>query len=407
MGCPSSPATFSIQLPPLPSLEGSDCAPWPAEQRKDEASPTLSVAARERLRALADQWLQPLTTASADAWKRDVYDEKPPSDLETDVRGEPSCPRIVVRSSEIYLERAHQVNLTGCGRVPSGETLHEWKWGKRARLLVILRLLRLALRASPPEGATAWPDFAFRVCVDDECHACADDSKSLRIGRFGSDALHFTRPHTRQHRSTASMAIPMRPLFTMVACGRPGTAPTLPLVQWMPTGSAYAERGPGSAQNASEQKEWFSGGGARDEDLSQWDTVLVALRRARVSRIERWHCRAPMASWRGSIILGHGALNAHWSARGVLQRTHVNVSTWRTSSRFALMAAKCSTPSLFNVRAKVVGSAGVLSHREWLASGLADDEAFKRCRLLAEGPSRLSDEPKYASMDVQASHFQV
>lgn len=86
----------------------------------------------------------------------------------------------------------------------------------------------------------------------------------------------------------------------------------------------------------------------------------------------------------------------------MLRRARVTAENWRRSGRFALVAAKCATPRLFNARVKIVRSAGHQSHAEWVKSGLGTDEAFARCANVSD-----ADDPKFLSMEAQAERYQA
>ena len=316
------PSAAPPSLPPLTSLA---CKAWPSELGNFAAAAVEPTGhTRKRMRELAQQWLGSLQQEWTGAW-------------ETSVRAAPgsehNCPWIFVRHGRIYLERHAVFDLRGCGRLPPNQSLTNWSYALRARLLVVLRLLRLALSDRGPSAArqAPWPtEFTLRVCVDDDCHA----SGSVARMEYG-DAPIVVRAG-RMYEEGKVEALPSHALFTMVACGPPGVARTLPLVQWLPVGSATGE---GSAPTQ------------RDEDIGVWDHVLATSRaRFRQQQLDSWRCRQPVAAWRGSAILGHGAISSNWSTAGVLGRSHISASTWRRSGRYALMASKCAEPSAYNVR---------------------------------------------------------
>ena len=335
------------------------------------------------MQALAAQWLRPMRALRGKAWVRAADDEAP------ELRNPDSdCHRVLVLRGQLYVQRRSAFNLADCGRSNASS---DWRAQVRARLLVVLRLLRVALMQP---AASPWPDFTFRVCIDDDCHARG----GLRFGdpplRLDGWPLHGERP---------------RPIFTMVACGTPGRQLTLPLVQWMATGSTPAL----SNHSSPAFIHWLSSGGLRDLDLAHWDaTIDTLLGPARRQGLAQWRGRKQMAAWRGSAIFGHGAINVNWTSSAVLARTHVTTSNWRRSARFAVMASKCEAPLLFNVRAKVVrgatGCSTCRSHAEWTRSGLEGDGPYAACaRLAGSSPSGESDKPKILSMAEQARQFQM
>jgi hypothetical protein len=148
-----------LPLPRLPPLSHATCALWPTEV--EGAISPLSASVRTNLVALAHEWLEPLRSSAVD------FSEQPSGDVSSS-----GCARVLVRDGEVYLalpddsltgNLSQYIDFTGCGRPPQGESLATWNYALRARLLVLLRLLRIALSepwSMTTSTRTPWPDFA-------------------------------------------------------------------------------------------------------------------------------------------------------------------------------------------------------------------------------------------------------
>ena len=446
----------ALPHPALPPLGSSACAPWPTEQAaRAESKRSTSTFRKDDLEALAARWLEPL---AAGEW-----------DLGAARRS--ACPTIhVVGGREIYLAMPEGdptnftsfVSFVGCGRPPRGSTLSgaSWMYALRARLLVLLRFLRLAINTS---AGSDWPEhFTLTACTDDSCHANGG-APGLALGQAGAS---FWEGASHQR---------VLPLMTMVACGGGGSvglswpslrATTVPWVQWLPSGTMGSSMGVHEDANVTRGDDagWYSQGYERDVDLAQWEVELERRGRAARRNLANWECREPRAAWRGSAIIEHGSLSANWSASGVLERRRVEAVNWQRTGRFALVWHKCSQPELYNIRVKApIGTAGAHvasagwsrdhgldssphahvctvcyvcthayhmhtctacigtagAHREWsrFQSTLGQDqgqgtsaaEEFGRCAAAIgmRGPTSSADGPKYMGMAEQARRFQM
>ena len=176
-----------------------------------------------------------------------------------------------------------------------------------ARLLTVLRMLRLALqrgegggvggRDDDDSGDGAWPDFDARLSLDDACHGRLDGAAS--------------------------------PLLSMAACDG---APTLPLVQW----------------NAI---------GGREVELSQLDEELRRGGRLRAQLAKGWECRRPVAAWRGEAHAEYGVVaplpSSGRTTAPAARFERINADgngTWRRQGRFALVWQACLHPAMLDVR---------------------------------------------------------
>lgn len=158
------------------------------------------------------------------------------------------------------------------------------------RLLVVIRLLRAALRSRPELRRL---DFAARVCVDEFCHGMFE-------GR------------------------PVLPWLTMVSCA---SNPSLPVVQWNTLHG-------------------------RDPELSRWDAALDEATRALARLNDSWPSRAPKAVWRGSAAETY-VTNMHWSSTRKLVRVPVRrragQKQWQRQGRAALVWQFCKHPGHLDV----------------------------------------------------------
>ena len=453
-GCPTTqqPSNSSSSPSPRASAPGDSCAAWPPElDTLGEANsqlpklmpklppslqlPKLPPSLDATLRDLAASWLEPLRLRAA-ALARNGSTASWATEADKAALRQ-RCPLIIVRDGEVFLKVAvddpmlGKVSLRRCGRVGGsaepaahnalGRPLLDrrgrafnvaspaplgWQDGMNVRLLTTLRLLRLALRSPPPAGAPAWPDaFSFRVCLDDECHDTSASGSAL-------------------------------PVLSMVACGGPGRAITLPTVQWMATnakaeteartqtqtqtqtrgGRDGARLGSHASKHARTSeatrlavRAWGARDVARDVDLAVWPQELARRRAAREAADARWGCRQQVAVWRGTVHIQHGVSNAEWTSnRTVHSRCRGGVepitnASWRTQARFALLHQRCLHPRLLNVRAQVARNGRELSTRLWREAGLLRMPEYAAC----EAEATATDEPRHVSMDDQARLFQM
>lgn len=351
----------------MPHQTPASCTAWPIERGGGDEQSTpgsLSDNLRNALSMLAARWLEPLQQRADSAADTDEWAASAERAITT---AHGACPLIVVHGGKLNVHLAPTsamlpfVSTLHCARVSTSGNLN-WQAAMNSRLLTALRLIRLALERD--EGN--WPrSFSFRLCLDDICHGDPVTQSAL-------------------------------PLLSMVACGELGRSSILPFPQWMATGTRQE-----SADNLT-AKEWFGTvGGARDTDLAVWHTELARRRAVREANLARWDARLPVAVWRGTVHVEHGATNSEWTSSRRLVRTAINASNWREQGRFALVWQKCEHPHLLDVRAKVtVGTAD--SHHAWVRSGLGMDDEWRRCAVAAE-----ADEPKYIELDEQARRFQM
>lgn len=141
----------------------------------------------------------------------------------------------------------------------------------------------------------ALPDFQFHLCVDDFCHGYWEQRQA--------------------------------PLLTMASC-----LPfrTIPAVQWQTLPR-------------------------RDPDFSVWGRTMQRRRLLREQTTRRWACREQAAVWRGSLLDWY-AYGLAWSSNRTMKQSRFHAANWKQAGRMALAYQKCSHPSLFNVRMKLLNS---------------------------------------------------
>lgn len=242
-----------------------------------------------RLRALSARWLSPFA-------EEGIHEE----DL-TPLLGNRShcsreapsriCPLLIVRHDMIvlHISRASRLikePLPSCTKngtdSPGGASMR--------RLLVVIRLIRAALRSRPSLRSH---QFAMRLCVDEFCHGMFE-------GR------------------------PFLPWMTMVSCA---SNPSIPVVQW------NTLRG-------------------RDPELALWNATLDS-DAGRLEKLNAsWHLRIPKAVWRGSAAEPFST-NMKWSARRSLQRVPIRIrpgrGQWQRQGRAALLWQAGKHPDLLDV----------------------------------------------------------